>query len=135
MTRQRGKSTPSKRPRSKPAFYLDENVSRSFGQTLRSLGSNVAFAGDRPGLTDLAQLRRAIQEDRVFVTHDRDFLSQKVIKDRIPQSPGVVFLSTDNPSDQNYDRLARQVLQFLARQRVAGKICLVSVGSSRLAEE
>jgi hypothetical protein len=56
-------------------FHLDENVSRGVASALRRRGIDVTTAVDATliGADDVDQLRFAIAQQRVVVTHDDDF--------------------------------------------------------------
>ncbi len=56
-------------------FHLDENVSGTVGSALRRRGIDVTTSADAGliGAEDHEQLRFAVSEDRVIVTHDDDF--------------------------------------------------------------
>lgn len=57
-------------------FHLDEHVARAVAVGLRLHGIDVTTTADSAmiGTTDVMQLAFAATEQRVFVTHDRDFL-------------------------------------------------------------
>lgn len=57
------------------AFLTDENIHSQVSRQLAELGFDVltTAAADLNGATDEAVLRRAVDEKRVVITHDRDF--------------------------------------------------------------
>ncbi len=58
-------------------FHLDEHVPAAIGGGLRARGVDVTTSAEAGllGVEDLEQLAFALSENRVFVTHDTDFLS------------------------------------------------------------
>jgi predicted nuclease of predicted toxin-antitoxin system len=58
-------------------FHLDEHVAHAVADGLRRLGADVTTTIDAGliGAADARQLAYAIDENRVLVTEDRDFLS------------------------------------------------------------
>ncbi len=57
------------------ALLADENIHPDVLAALRKLGRDIVSVGDRnlAGQEDAIILRRAVAEDRVVMTHDRDF--------------------------------------------------------------
>ena len=77
----------------KPKFLFDENVSAVLARYLREFGCDVTFApkGLKNGF--LASLART--EERVLVTHDKDFLAYPIEK-----TFGIIFLKFHPPIEE-----------------------------------
>ena len=73
-------------------LLTDENVHHDVAQWLRDRGFDVldAVAAGLFGATDVQLLRRAFSENRVVVTHDRDFATLAVLGGE--QLVGIVYL-------------------------------------------
>jgi len=121
------------RPRSKPAFYFDENIPLHLAGFLRSKGYNVETAHpSRLGLSDVAQLGYATTRGRLFLTFDSDPRQHRFPARRILESEGVVIISSDNQSAAHYQQLLLKLLKYLEGTSLAGKLCLVSDAGVRL---
>ena len=60
----------------KPRFYTDEGVANAVANGLRQRGADVMTAREAGmlGAPDPEHLARALEENRVLVTHDADYL-------------------------------------------------------------
>ncbi len=133
MTRLTKKFKTWPRPRSKSAFYFDENIPLHLARFLRSNGCNVETAHpNRLGLADVVQLGYATKQKRVFLTFDADPKHQQFPPRRILESEGVIIISTDDQSGPHYQELLLKLLKFLERNSVVGKLCLVSDAGVRI---
>ena len=78
-------------------FLADENIHSDVVAWLRGAGHDVEYAAEsRRGESDPALLRRALAQDRVIVTDDKDF-GDLVVRGRHGAS-GVLLLRLRNPS-------------------------------------
>jgi uncharacterized protein with PIN domain len=78
-------------------FHLDENVNPEIAVALRRAGIDVTTTQET-GLrakSDLAQLEFAIQEARIIVTHDDDFL---ILSSQGIEHCGIVYSQKDSKS-------------------------------------
>lgn len=91
----------------KLAFCTDENVPRAFVNALESNGFSVTEAVDERGeLTlDEALLEWATENDRVFVTNDRDFVELDIQHDHA----GVVLYTDQKLSPGEFVRAIRRI--------------------------
>lgn len=72
-------------------FLADENVPGSAIRALRAAGYDVfAAAADASGAPDAALLARAVDEERVVVTFDRDF-GELLFRTGSDAPPGVIY--------------------------------------------
>lgn len=127
MTRPTKKSKTWPRPRSKPAFFFDENIPLHLSGFLRSNGCNVETAHpNRLGLDDVVQLRYATKHQRIFLTFDADPKHHQFPARRILESEGVIIVSTDDQAASHYQHLFLKLLKFLEKSSVTGKLCFVS---------
>ena len=102
-------------------FIVDENTGPAVAAWLRAQGHDVFSVYDQArGLHDYAILEKALQEDRILITNDKDF-GAMVFRERRPHK-GVVLLRLDDERTaikiatvkrllSNYsDRLANQYI-------------------------
>lgn len=72
-------------------LLVDENMPADAVATLRSAGHDVAFVTeDSPSAADPELLQRAVREDRILVSFDKDYGSL-TYRDRLPATCGVVL--------------------------------------------
>lgn len=73
-------------------FLADENVPLPSITLLRQSGHNVlAVSEDLSGAADAAVLERAVVEQRILLTFDRDY-GELIFRQGLPAPPGVVHL-------------------------------------------
>jgi len=92
-------------------YLADENMPGPAVHLMRESGWDVAWIRDEsPGLPDMAVLAKALKEDRVLITFDKDF-GELARRHGVPASCGVVLfrLQTRNPQEA-----AEQILKVLA---------------------
>lgn len=76
-------------------YLADESFDGRIARALRSLGADVAMAGDSAkGAPDADVLISAAAEDRVLLTKDKDF-GALVFRDGAARAPGIVLLRMD----------------------------------------
>ena len=91
-------------------YLADENMPGPAVRLLRESGWDVAWIRDEaPGLPDSAVLAKALKEDRVLITFDKDF-GELARRHGLPASCGVVLfrLQIRNPQEA-----AEQILKVL----------------------
>ncbi len=73
-------------------FHLDEHIPRALASGLKRRGIDVTTSQDSslPGTSDLEQLSFAVNESRVLVTRDDDFLKRHA---RGIEHSGIVFVA------------------------------------------
>lgn len=84
-------------------YLADENMSAAVVAGLRAAGHDVAFvAEDSPSIPDDSVLARAVRENRVLITYDKDY-GKLVFVDRQPADSGIIlFRFRDMPiAEQN----------------------------------
>jgi hypothetical protein len=71
-------------------FHLDESVDHAVARGLSQRGVDASTSTETGllGAADLAQLEHAIQDGRVLVTHDQDFLS---LAAQLADHPGIAY--------------------------------------------
>lgn len=73
-------------------ILANENVASEIVDALRRLGHDVAWvASDSAGASDREVLQRAVAEDRIVVTFDKDF-GELAFRHGLPMSTGVILL-------------------------------------------
>ena len=78
--------------RKRSRFLVDESLGIAVAKVLRARGWNAVYAADLKllGRSDEDVFAAAYREDRILLTHDRDFLNDRVF--RLQVNPGVVVL-------------------------------------------
>ena len=72
-------------------FLADEDVPMPSIHRLRDLGYDVeAVVEDAPGTPDADVLARAVHDERILITRDRDF-GRLVIREGRPAPPGLIY--------------------------------------------
>lgn len=71
-------------------FLADENLELSIIERLREGGHDVATASDQAGTPDPEVLSRALAEDRVLLTNDKDFAELAFLQQRA--AAGIVLI-------------------------------------------
>ena len=72
-------------------FLADEDFPLASVKQLRSAGHDVVtVTTDSPGISDRQVLMRAVREDRIILTFDRDF-GELLFRSRVPAPTGVVY--------------------------------------------
>lgn len=88
----------------------NENVSSTVIQGLRAAGHDVVAVKEwLPGADDEAVLRRSQSEERVLLTHDRDF-GELAYRRLLPAGCGIVFLRLSGADRDSDNRRALSVL-------------------------
>jgi predicted nuclease of predicted toxin-antitoxin system len=106
-------------------FLVDENVATSVAPLLRSRGHDVKIV-QQAGLTgaeDDVLIQLALDEERVIVTHDKDFGA--ILRYPLKQHGGVILLRLRRPTPQNATRAVERVLATVPEERVMGRVVVV----------
>lgn len=98
-------------------FHLDENVDPIIAQALRRDGIDVTTTADADLLShdDRAHLAFARQENRILVTHDRDFL--RIVSDGEPHA-GIAYCQLGARSVGEIIRTLRLMYEILSSQEM-----------------
>ena len=102
-------------------FHLDENVDPDVARALRRYGIEVTTtieAGLRTE-SDTAQIAFALQEQRVIVTHDADFLR---FASRSTDHPGIAFCDKLARSLGDIIRGLILIYEVLTPEELAGRV-------------
>lgn len=79
----------------------DENLSRVTVELLRSAGHDIVWAReDMPSASDAVVLERAMQENRVVITYDKEDYGRLIYQDGHPAQCGVVLFRFRRMSPQ-----------------------------------
>jgi predicted nuclease of predicted toxin-antitoxin system len=106
-------------------FLVDENVATSVAQLLRNPGHDVKTVQQAglAGAEDDVIIRLALDEERVIVTHDKDFGA--ILRYPLKQHGGVILLRLHRPTPQNAARALERVLATVPRERMMGRVVVV----------
>jgi predicted nuclease of predicted toxin-antitoxin system len=89
------------RNKKRARFLVDESLGVEVANVLRGAGWNAVFASDLGllGRSDEDVFAAARREDRILLTHDRDFLNDRVFRPDL--NPGLVVLRPGAEGHQN----------------------------------
>ena len=110
-----------------PRLLLDENIGSIVAQTLRKNGLDIfSVAQERPGVSDEEVVRRAMLDERIIITFDKDF-GMLVYQHKMTHA-GVVLLRLDDESPKRVALLIFDLLQHHGRE-LSGKFTVVTENS------
>jgi predicted nuclease of predicted toxin-antitoxin system len=105
--------------RKKARFLVDESLGEGVARILRDHGWNAIFAPDigLRGRSDEDVFAYAWKDDRVLLTHDRDFLDDR----RFPphRNPGVIVLPGASGTGEGLGSALRSVVSIIGPSRKA----------------
>ena len=106
-------------------FLTDENISTSLVKALRSKGYNIKDIKEQNlfGIDDKEVLKLAFRENRVVITHDKDFanlLNYSLIKHK-----GVILLRFTNQSPDNVIKLFIPILKQLKENKIRNSLIII----------
>jgi len=92
-------------------ILADENFPKSAVDALRTNGHDVSWiTTDSPGLSDLEVLNKAVIEERLLLTFDKDF-GELAFRDRRSSQTGIVLFRVFPNSPAQAARLTAAVLE------------------------
>jgi predicted nuclease of predicted toxin-antitoxin system len=98
-------------------FLVDECTGPAVAQWLKGEGYNIYSVFDEsPGILDEEVLRRAVNEQRVLITNDKDF-GERVYRLHQPHH-GVVLLRLDDERSQNKIAVLNDLLKKYKKELV-----------------
>lgn len=114
----------------KPRLLLDENVGIQVAKFLKRDGYDVAsILEESPGIADEVVLDRALAENRVVVTLDKDFGTLIFLHSQ--KHAGVILLRLEDETPKNIFRILNKVLtEYISK--LTGKFITVSETKIRL---
>lgn len=109
-------------------FLTDENIARSVFNALRDKGFDVFDIKEERlyGINDKKILNLACRQNRIIVTHDKDFLDYSLNKHR-----GLILLRFDDQSPKN---VIKYLISFLRSKKTGlkNKIIVINEGWVRI---
>lgn len=113
-------------------FLANENFPLDAVEALRNAGHDVAWVrADAPGSSDPQVLQRAVADERVLLTFDKDF-GELAFHAGLPAPCGVVLFRFQAPSSAIL--AARVAAAISARTDWAGHFAVVTLGRIRMRE-
>lgn len=116
-------------------FYLDENFPVPAGKFLKSLGHNVKEVVNCPelrNLTDLAQLKIARKNKRIFIALDKDFATNEELFGVIESGPGVILIGSSDPNPEKVKMILSKVFKKLSVNVISGKILSATIDKTEI---
>jgi predicted nuclease of predicted toxin-antitoxin system len=116
-----------RRFRKQARFLVDESLGVEAARVVRAHGYNCVFVGEvgLAGHDDSAVYGFAWQDDRILLTHDRDFLDRRRFPDH--RNPGVIILPGGSGSTPGLELALARVLVILAPYREAHRFQRIHV--------
>ena len=107
-------------------FLTDENISASLVDALRNGGYNVEDIKEEKlfGIDDKEVLKLAFKENRVVITHDKDFAN--LLRYKSLKHKGVILLRFQNQSPSNVIKLFIPMLKSLKESKVRNSLVIIS---------
>ena len=107
-------------------FLTDENVSSSLVKAVRDEGYNVKDIKEKRlfGISDKKVLVLAFKENRVVITHDKDFAN--LLKYQSVKHKGVILLRFRNQSPANVINLFVPTLKELKENKIKKSLVIIS---------
>ena len=111
-------------------FLADENVARLVVEKLREHGHDVLSISEYAlGITDDEVLKIAREQDRIILTHDRDF--GNVLRLNVDEYAGILLLRL---RDQSPDHVLDRLVSFIANnpaETLRGSLIIVGSMGNR----
>ena len=116
-------------------FVVDENVSRFVIQSLVDAGHDVVSVHDvkLTGAVDDVIIQFGIENNRVIVTHDRDFGG--LLRYPARENSGVILIRLRLPSPKNVWKALERALDTLDETRIRGRVVVIEDARIRLSGE
>ncbi len=107
-------------------FLTDENIARSLVKNLRKEGHDVKDIKEEKlyGMSDRKIIDIAFKEDRIIITHDRNF--GHVTKDSNIKHKGVIFVRCKNQSPENTSIILLNVLRSKVSEKFKDSLTVIS---------
>jgi predicted nuclease of predicted toxin-antitoxin system len=91
-------------------FLANENFPLDAVVALRQAGHDVAWIRtDAPGSRDQEVLARAIEEERILLTFDKDF-GELAFRSRLPASCGIILFRLTAPTSEHISHLVQTAI-------------------------
>lgn len=92
-------------------FLANENIPLDAVEALRGIGHDVAWIRtDSPGSRDQEVLARAVSEQRILLTFDKDF-GELAFRSKLPASCGIILFRVTAPTSEYIARLVISALR------------------------
>lgn len=121
MPAERGRDLNPRPP--KYQFLLDENFPVKAGKFLKSKGHNVISVVERKKLrelSDLALIKEANKQIRVFIALDKDFIANESLRELIKKGPGVILVKSSDPQAEKVIIILGQLLKKMSEKKIIG---------------
>ena len=107
-------------------FLTDENVAVSVMKKLRNKGYDVKDVKEEnlSGFDDEKILSIANKEDRIIITHDRNFAN--LLNNPYKEHKGVIFLRFGDQSPQNAATKLAEFLDSIDEDKIKNKIAIIT---------
>jgi len=114
-------------------FLVDECTGPVVSRWLREQGNDVFSVYEQArGMTDDAIIEKAIIEERILITNDKDF-GEKIYRDRKPHK-GVILLRLDDERASNKVKITQRLLKNYS-EKLQGNFIVVTEQKVRIAKK
>lgn len=107
-------------------FLTDENIARSVVKQLRQGGHDVRDIKEEKlyGISDIEIINRAREENRIVITHDKDF--GNIIKNQNLNHKGIILIRCKNQSPSNVSDIIDKLLNSEIIDKIEDSLIIVS---------
>lgn len=107
-------------------FLSDENIATSVVHALRNSGFNVKDIKEEGlyGTSDEEIIKLANKEDRIIITHDKDF--GNVIRNEMVKHSGIILVRLKNQNPANTKRMILNILNSDIRDKLRYNLTVIS---------
>lgn len=107
-------------------FLTDENIATSVVRKLRRENFDVKDVKEEKlyGLSDRKIIEMAIEEDRIIITHDRNF--GNVTNNRNTEHKGIILIRCKNQSPENVSKILITLLKSEVKSKIENSLTTIS---------
>lgn len=107
-------------------FLTDENIAKSVVNSLRKAGFNVKDIKEEnlQGTNDKDILNLANNENRIIITHDKDF--GNILYSQNVQHKGIILIRLKNQSPTNATKILLNLLNSGIKDKISDNLIIIS---------
>ncbi|MBI2449729.1 DUF5615 family PIN-like protein [Candidatus Pacearchaeota archaeon] len=115
-------------------FLADENISNSLIKAIKNLGHDIKDIKEyKKNLSDLEIVKIAYKEDRIILTHDKDFANLKNYP--LVSHKGVILLRFSDQSPINVTEIFIKLLNSSIKDKFKNSLVIINEEEVRIINE